>query len=219
MKPWAVVIHAWDPYEWAWPSCLKCFDKFFAFKACSNAYFITSGKTFYSPADKNFKVLPSPGALWTDRLRAALQAIPEEYILYFQEDMWPNRTLSVAQWTGLFNLFSGLSMNVLRMEAAGPLYTLNPFGLYYGDWPIYRLDDSTSNYLLSCQPSFWRKQFLLDNLKHSEEAWDFEIKGTERIRGQDNRVFFYPMDWFCHVIRKGKYVPELHARMKQLVGF
>ncbi len=216
MSKWAVVIHAWDPYEWAWTPCLKCFEKFFDFAACSNAYFITSGTTF---AHDKFKVIPSPGALWTDRLRSALQGIPEEYIMYFQEDMWPHRKVFSGDWSIIFNCFLEMKMNVLRLEANGPLYTMAPLGIEAAGVPLFRLNDWTSDYLLSCQPSFWRKQFLMDNLIQSEEAWDFELEGTKRLRGKDNRIFFYPMDWFYHVIRKGKYVQPYYDKMKELVGF
>jgi hypothetical protein len=216
MKDWAVLIHAWDPYEFAWGPCLKVFDKFFDFTACSNAYFVTSGKVF---EDHNFKVIPSPGALWTDRLRAALLKIPEDYIMYFQEDMWPHRDVPALFWKIAFNFFIGNNMNVLRMEKNGPLYIMNPSGLDIFGTPVFHLDDHKSDYLISWQPSFWKKSWLLEQLKFSEEAWDMEIEGTKRIRGRDNQVYFYPMDWQYHMIRHGQWVPEHFEEMKLKAGF
>jgi hypothetical protein len=212
----AVIIHAWDPYEWAWQPCLKCFDKFFDFSGFGNAYFLTSGKRFHS---KNFMIRPYALKLWTDRLRFALLDMPEEYVFYFQEDMWPHRRIDSETWRVIFKGFIENDMNVLRMEKNGPLYKMIPTPIVINGEQMFQLDNMFSDYLISWQPSFWKKSWLLEQLRFSEEAWDMEIEGTKRIRGRDNQVYFYPMDWQYHMIRHGQWVPEHFEEMKLKAGF
>ena len=49
--------------------------------------------------------------------------------------------------------------------------------------------DINSGYLLSTQPSIWKKSFLQSVLDEKLDPWQFENYKTKTIRGKENKLF------------------------------
>lgn len=62
-----------------------------------------------------------------------------------------------------------------------------------------------SKYLLSLQPSIWEKHFFYKAIKEDYSPWDFEMKGTEKIRGTGAKIYIRPLQWYIEVVTGGKY--------------
>jgi len=62
-----------------------------------------------------------------------------------------------------------------------------------------------SNYLISMQPSIWRKEFLLNVLKPEYSPWDFELKGSRQIKNKETGIYIdraVPTVYF-NAVRRG----------------
>ena len=65
-------------------------------------------------------------------------------------------------------------------------------------------------------PSVWKTDFLKQALRDEDDPWIFETIGTDRIKGQDNKVYIHMRNdpIFYNVIRKRKYIPEQWGKIK-----
>lgn len=141
---------------------------------------------------------------WSDRLRVLLKQIPTDYVLYFQEDHW----LTKKPPDLAFLMSEMVENDLLRLQ-------ISPIVHFYkltGSGKILFFDPQ-SKYLVSHQPSIWKKKFLLDCLTEGETPWVNEYRGTLRLQHTPetrewitNRIAIYPYDWYKHVGVKGKLV-------------
>ena len=212
MKKMALVFHAWDGYSWSWDLAMQCFKKFFDFSAMSSSWFFTE-QLYPECRDLHFRHFGcGAGFEWTDRLRRGLEQVKEDYILYVMEDQWPFLKLSPDEWQDQIEQMGRLHANVLRLETSvSALYTCLP-GNVEG---VRQLDDDLSQYLLSCQPAIWRKDFLLSMLQESEGPHHWELEHSKKLLGKDNRIFVKPFPWCKHVIWRGQWIPEALQEMKE----
>lgn len=198
----SVLVHTFDGYKHLWPGCFKAWEPITKAEAC-DFYFGTDLPIDYCNIEP-FIPLYSGAGEWSDRLISLLKDIPTDYIFYCQEDHWP---------TGYPPIFSDL----MRIIAKKDLFRLQISPIV----PFYRLFseentlffDENSKYLVSHQPSIWKKSFLLDCLKPGETPWQNEYKGTLRLQqtGQmrdyiRKKIAIYPCDWYKHMCIKGKMV-------------
>ncbi|MFL2693699.1 MAG: hypothetical protein ACJ0G1_08330 [Gammaproteobacteria bacterium] len=70
---------------------------------------------------------------------------------------------------------------------------------------IYRELPPGTNYRSAISPSFWKKNIMIELLKDEENAWQFEIFGSQRSDAYER---FYsinePLFEFDHLVIKGK---------------
>ena len=209
----AVIIHGWDPYSWCWELTNKAFQKFWDWKLKVPVYFLTCE---LDPKFDNITTLKCGKGEWSDRLRFALNTIPEDNILYLQEDMNFFKPVDGFKLMGLFDTFKQYNMDVLRMEGAGPYYKMKPTNISFDGGVLQKLEPD-SDYLISHQPSFWKKQFFLNNLTVSEQPYNNEVLGTNRIRGTKNEIYFYQKDWYLHLIHHGKFIENSLKTLKEVL--
>ena len=204
----SVVIHCWDRYDWCWEDAYFFFNKFWDWTLDWPVYFLTGTKEVDFP---NVECIKCGDYEWTYRLKNGLNQIKDDYILYFQEDMWLNKPVDGALMLKLFDLFIDHDMDAFRLMENGRQYKT-------GQTPNGILKfDRKSDYLICHQPSFWKKQFFLDNLKIIERPKENEVNGTKRLRGRkDLKIYLYPMQWYTHMIRRGKYITEHFNEMEGL---
>lgn len=141
---------------------------------------------------------------WSDRLRRLLTQIDTDYILYMQEDHWMK-----AAPPDLHEMMEIVTQNNLLRLQLSPIvhfYKLIPSGNIH-------FFDPASKYLVSHQPSIWKKSFLLNCLQPAETPWVNEYKGTLRLQQTGvhrdyitKKIAIYPCDWFSHKCIKGKVV-------------
>src|SRR5690606_22416100 len=144
-------------------------------------------------------IFSGPGE-WSDRLRALLAQIPTDYVLYMQEDHWP--TKPPPDLAELMRIVTENDIFRLQISPIVPFYTLFSEGntLFF---------DVKSKYLVSHQPSIWKKSFLLECLEPGETPWVNEYEGTKRLNNRPEikgKIAIYTYEWYSHKCIKGKIV-------------
>src|SRR2546425_4425090 len=82
----ALLVHACDRYEFLFRGFGYFFGRHWNYDIPCNYYFATEN---ISAQIHRFQNIKSGGGEWSDRLAFLLQnKIREEYVLYFQEDVW-----------------------------------------------------------------------------------------------------------------------------------
>jgi hypothetical protein len=199
----SLLIHTFNGYQHLWSGCASSFCKHW--DQDIPLYFGTDTETrgeYLFPYTTHL-LFSGPGE-WSDRLRSLLQQIPTEYVLYMQEDHWP--TQSPPNLAHMMQIMTEKKLLRLQISPIVPFYSLfsEENTLFF---------DVKSKYLVSHQPSIWKKSFLLDCLKPGETPWVNEYKGTLRLQQNSqirdfirNKIAIYPCEWYKHMCIKGKMV-------------
>lgn len=191
----SILVHTFNGYRHLWGGCFAGWN---AINEQTPKYFGTD-----LPADTlegtlaGFKTIYSGEGEWSDRLTKLLVQIPTDYILYAQEDHWPFK--KPPNLSEMMQIVS--EKQLLRLQ----LSPLNHFYSVGGIEPPY-LFHPTSKYLVSHQPSIWKKSFLLECLLRGETPWINEYEGTKRLNNRPEikeKIAIYPCNWFSHMCVKG----------------
>ena len=168
---YSVLIQTCDKYSDCWKPFFTCFDRFFPIEDCE--VYIANEDCHIDRPDYVGQIRTGSGS-WSDRARTAVEILPDKPILYMLEDFWITRTIDI---NGYFNLFKQYDMDSLRIASkVGRVTTFHHIRDNF-----YSIDEK-GRYILSLQPCFWNKDFLLSNLIHGEDPWQFETTGTDRLR-------------------------------------
>jgi hypothetical protein len=194
MSSLAVLVHSFDKYSFLWPGYKEAFDKHWCLRY-PELYFGSDIET-ENKVGEPFQMLYSGHGEWSDRLRTLLSKIPHEYVFYSQEDHWPTRKPPLIE---CWRLMLRLGLDRLQISPVNQYYTLAGAEIPLNFHP-------TSKYLVSHQPSIWRKDFLLSCLRPEETPWENEYKGTKRLNGKPVKIAIYPYNWYDHKCVKGKMV-------------
>jgi hypothetical protein len=195
----SVLIHTFNNYQHLWKGCSHSFCQHW--NEDLPIYFGTDDKIegqylFPFPT----RLLFSGQGEWSDRLIILLNQIPTDYILYMQEDHWP--TQKPPNLAELMQIITEKDLFRLQISPVVPFYKLfsEENTLFF---------DEKSKYLVSHQPSIWKKSFLLECLKPGETPWINEYEGTKRLKGDPKirkKIAIYPYEWYKHMCIKGKVV-------------
>ncbi len=208
MERLPVLIHTFNSYRHLWPGMVRGLEE--NLFSMAPIYWGTDIRPEYPKGELNAvagmpcDIIFSGEAEWSDRLRRLLVQIPADYVLYMQEDHWPS--CSPPDLSEMMEIVTQNNLLRLQLSPATHFYKLIPGqGIQYFD--------PYSKYLVSHQPSIWKKSFLLDCLRPNETPWVNEYKGTLRLQQSsvsrafiDRRIAIYPCDWFTHKCVKGKVV-------------
>lgn len=185
----SLLVHTFNKYEHYWDGFLDGFHK--NFKAHLHCYFGTDQHEHSAHDFQYFELIYSGEGEWSDRLIKLLHQIPTDYVFYIQEDMWP-----CSPPPNLSELMTTvIKKGILRLQISPVVqfYSLHGSGI-----PLFF--HYKSKYLVSHQPSIWRKDFLLRCLKPNEDPWKNEYEGTKRLNHEaiQGKIAIYPHDWFTH---------------------
>lgn len=154
----AFLIHTFDGYRRYWPGWFHFFHLHHP-EPVWPVYFATEEKNIENlipeESSSRYKNVKTGKGEWGYRLRRALEQIPEEYVLYLQEDMWLTGTLRSEYLERSLQRMKKHNLNHLKLQAN----CHHNAGLQSRD-----LNDSRW-YVVSHQPGLWRKSFLLSTLK------------------------------------------------------
>ncbi|MCW3109451.1 MAG: hypothetical protein JWQ09_3957, partial [Segetibacter sp.] len=162
---------------------------------------------------KGFQNIQSGKGQWTDRLVVLLNMIPEDYVLYFQEDMWLNKDVNEAFFKQLFERTIKNEWKQVKLHSS-EVYKTIPTDIFIEGFNIAKVDIDASDYLMSHQVTLWNKKFLLQQLPKSEHPWRNERKGTKRLKAINPAIFH--ADYFAengkgeinnnnHPVRRSEY--------------
>lgn len=204
----AVLVNTCDKFEDCWGPFFVLWEKF-GFKTLDHAIYLnTERKTFDPPtgvAVRSLRVCETNG--WTDPrpptwswcLEKALDAIPEDFVLYLQEDYFLDRPADENRIASVLRRMSeNPGVGCVRLDCAA-MSSPAPDGLFR---PI----DPNWWYFVSCQAAVWRKDVLRGLLREHEDAWQFERWGSKRARLAGFRFFALEPEngcWPIHYVKTG----------------
>lgn len=188
----ALLVHSCDRYEFLYKGFQLFFNKYWNFGIGCTCYFITEEKAISVPG---FKTVLSGKGEWSDRLSFVLRnEIPEQYVIYFQEDMWLIKTVNSAFFQKLFDLVILHNWQQVKLHSSF-IYNTIETDLFIEGFNIARVDNKSSDFLMSHQVTLWNKDFLLNQLWKNEHPWRNERKSTERLKKLDPEIFH--IDYFA----------------------
>jgi hypothetical protein len=174
----ALLVHACDRYEFLYKGFDYAFSQNWDFNIPCNYYFATEVKN----ADVNgFTNIKSGKGEWANRLITLLTNLEEEYVLYFQEDMWLSKAVNAKFFTTLFKQATENSWQQVKLHSSSVYKTKETVNFIEG-FNIAELDNEASQFLMSHQVTLWKKDFLLAQLYKNEHPWRNERKGTKRLK-------------------------------------
>lgn len=171
-------MHSCDRYEFLYKGFEYFFSRYWDFNIPCNYYFATEEKKVTIHGFENIQSGKGP---WADRLSVLLKKIPEEYILYFQEDMWLTKVINPAFFTQLFKLAVQNDWKQVKLHSS-EVYKTMPTSLFIEGFNIAKADNAASQFLMSHQVTLWNKFFFLEQLKKNEHPWRNERRGTKRLK-------------------------------------
>jgi hypothetical protein len=174
----ANVLYSHTDYDDLWPAFFAQQDKFLG-PLRENFMFLNR----YSDKVPSHwtQVLYPDSASYTERLSHCLEQIDCKVILFQHEDMFLYGTPNVSALTKILKL---LSTSPSRLDYVrfirGGRYLGSPIT---GNWKFSRMF-KLSPWLLSVQPSFWRREAMLELVSElaGKNIWEFESAGQRVFR-------------------------------------
>lgn len=192
MKHVALLVHSCDRYEFLYEGFAYFFNKYWDFEINCELYFATEE---LQATIKNFTNIQSGKGAWADRLLFLLKnKIKEDYVLYFQEDMWLNKEVDKKFFNPLFELAIANKWQQVKLHSSD-VYDTHKTDYFIEGFNISVLDNAASDYLMSHQVTLWNKDFLINQLYKNEHPWRNERKGTKRLKKLNPVI--YHADYFA----------------------
>ena len=222
MDKLAVVIHTCDKYDFCWEGWHYYFDKHWDYSLPWKIYFLNESKDFPIKNNHIHQIKSGEGE-WSDRLIKGINLLEENYIFYFQEDVFITKPINLRLFKKLFQLVIDNQINALRILTNNNqrFYKTNKSSLLKKN--LYKFD-TFSSYLVSHQPSIIHRDFLLKTLLPNESPWENEINGTKRLKNENkltlkkilnfnrhinHKIYLYLLkDWYIATVRSGKFTSE-----------
>ncbi len=184
-KKVALIVHSCDRYEFLYKGFDYFFMKHWDLSIPCNYYFVTE------EIDANihgFKNIKSGKGEWSDRLLKILRdPIKEEYILYFQEDMWLTKNVNAKFFIQLFQQAIENNWKQVKLHSS-EVYKTKATNIFIEGFNISEISNTESKFLMSHQVSLWKKDFLLDQLFKNENPWRNEKRGSTRLRKLNPKI-------------------------------
>jgi hypothetical protein len=188
----ALLVHTCDRYRLLYPGFAISFKRYWDFSVPCRYYFAT--ETINAQID-GFETIQSGKGEWADRLAYLLhEVIKEDYVIYFQEDMWLNKPVNGRFFKELFNLAVAQHWQQVKLTSSDA-YVTQPAPFYIQGFQVALLDNERSGFLMSHQVTLWRREFLLQQLHKGEHPWRNERKGTKRLKKLNPEI--YQVDYFA----------------------
>jgi hypothetical protein len=186
MKSIALIVHTCDRYKLLYRGFEYFFKKNWPYGDVQiGYYFLTEEDTYTSPIFTNIKTGKGE---WSDRLLNGLKQIPEDHIIYFQEDMWLSKPVEADTVNKVIDFSLANQINLFKLSSNG-VYHTRPVNVHINGLAVGVLDNENSGYLMSHQVSIWKKTFLMEQLKYKEHPWRNERKGTKRLKKLNPEIY------------------------------
>ena len=219
----SVIVQTCDAYAHFWDGWYKMFDRFWDFDLGWQIYFcneeidfpyndsrikqIKTGKSKQYWGVEEREWLPTYGLKkqidegWSDRLIKILESVDTDYVLYFQEDQWPKFKIDKDLFFDLASFCYSYDVGALKLHRINRFDTdeREKTDIFIKNKRLIKWN-SDNEWLVSHQPTIWKRKLLLDITIKGENFRDNEFAGTERLRNQykENfpKIYSYNHDWF-----------------------
>jgi hypothetical protein len=175
----ALLVHSCDRYEFLHKGFYYFFSMFWNYDIPVKCYISTEEKDTVIPGFENIK---SGKGAWADRYRYLLtEKIKEDYILFFQEDMWLTKKANSTFFKELFEMMFEKKWKMIKLHSSDVYKTTATLNFIEG-FNLTTVDIEDSKFLFSHQVTLYDKEFLLGQLLKNEQPWENEMKASERLK-------------------------------------
>ena len=203
---WDLFFHQWEKHRNGidWPLYLNTERATYTYPEDIAGHALTVCTPHPQTGLKNWE---QPGfPTWSWCVKQALLSMPEDIVLYMQEDYFLTNNLDTGKIIRILQLMEEHpDIECVHLNVAGNTHSVE------SPYPGLRRTSRRDRYFVSCQAALWQKSTLLELLQEHENAWQFERWGTNRARAL--RCHFYtaaidssPVDYFCTGIVQGKWL-------------
>jgi hypothetical protein len=177
-----VLIGTCDKYEPLWENFTTCFKKYWQVDTRN----IFVGETKPIPGFES--ILPGTDLCWGQRMLEGIESC-SDYIFfilddYFLSDFWEEKLIGKY-----IKDVETHNINRLQLSPSGyQIYSTMHWHEANADGiqlPYFHILDG-SQYIISMQPSIWRKSFLQQVLLKEYSPWDFELTGSRVLNSTKN---------------------------------
>jgi hypothetical protein len=179
MKTYSLLITSCDAFEDAWAPFFQLYRKFWN-DSMLPTYLITEKKKFqYSGiniittqvANQQIKKLT-----WAQTVIYSLKQVPGDIVLMFMDDFFITEPVNIQMIDeSAARLEKSISLDAIYLTANGPTDCS-----FISSGEQFCKVNQFSRYKVSMQACLWKKKTLLSLLKQNENAWMFELFGTQR---------------------------------------
>jgi hypothetical protein len=197
----AIVVLTFDGYKDVWDTFFECLKKHWS--ACPFKVYLVNNNL--KPDYLGVSVLNTGDEKsWSNRVRKALELIPEEIILVLLEDYFFHIDVDNKEIKKVVSYFIDNQLDYLRLNPIPYEYKRKTKGIY----PL----DTRFLYGVNLQAALWRKAYLKELLfKDDFSAWEFEARqkldSPTRIVGKCATVNYACLPYLNGVIQ-GKWYPN-----------
>lgn len=199
-----LLVASCDAYSDAWPPFFALFRKYWP-DCPYPVYLMTNHER---PEIPGVRILAlGEDAKWASNMLRALEIMPCEQLLYFQEDYFLQRPVSTALIRNILDFARVTGAGFIRLSGAPDYDRPHENSLGLG------LLAPGGKFRVSLQAALWKKSTLLRLLVPGESGWEMEIEGSRRS-AELHEPFFCPrmrspiVDYYFFTgILKGKWVP------------
>lgn len=189
MKDCALLVMSCDRYETAWYPYFSLLHRFWA-EHPTQIVLSTESKEYYHDGLAIQCVHAPEGFAWSDRLLCALQSVSTKYVVLSLEDFFlqgPVQNEVVEKCHAYMEQHPDVAQcrfkncdNAEQIDKLGDMV----FQDFYlaGTEVIYRLDT---------QIALWNRETLISFVVSGENPWQFETKGTQRIKNTSKQFLWY----------------------------
>jgi hypothetical protein len=181
----AFLLHSCDRYQLLFEGFEYFFHKNIPYQSSFNYYFGTEEILTDFP---NWISLRSNKGEWSNRLKKLLESIPEDYIIYFQEDMWLSKPVS-SHWLESFMVWVQKNKPLQVKLHSSDVYKVLPTDEEIQGLMVGILDNKDSKYLMSHQVTLLNREYLISLLPNGEHPWRNERKGTKRLKKVNPKIY------------------------------
>lgn len=202
-----VLIGSCDLYSPLWDNFQITFDRYWNFD--TKNVIVSETKILEEITNTKFETILTTHNKWGGRMREGIGKCDSDYIFFILEDYFFDYSYSKEQMeTWVFDMEK---YDINRLQISGPR---GPQTYNIVENNPYEKFSQTSEYLISIQPSIWRKSFLLETLKENYSPWDFEIIGSKLLLNTEHKTFADST-----VTNTSKYFNAVRRGFKKSVGW
>lgn len=176
------IIMSCDKYSFLWKNFSKMFSRHC--KLNCNTFLVSESKT---EELKRLNIINTGQLTWTEMLRCAIEKSKKDYIFLLLDDYLLMEDITDQEINLHLNFLVEHDANKIMIDRHSIFYKYESL-IPYNNRTCLKFDIN-SRYLLSTQPSIWKKSFLQSVLDEKLDPWQFETHKTKTIQGKDNKLF------------------------------
>lgn len=191
----SVLVATCDIYSRLWPNFLTCFNRYW--EPPTDILFV--GEMLTVP---NYPT-HTPGLCipWGTRMLGALENCAEN-VFFILEDYYLAEKLHIERIEGYLDAVERHNMNRLQISPLDRGYDYQHYGEGVGG---YKEILPAGHYVISCQPSIWKREWLQKTIQPHYSPWDFEILGSRELAKQETRTYIAEVEKpiYFNAVRRG----------------